>query len=277
MENNIQPTGTESGESFDVNLDSLETALEAGTGSHSGSESGVLSNSTNQAEEFFEIDERFKGLDPGEARFRTIQSRYDVLQKEKNQLLAKLNDLEPYQNFVNQVLSDEKMAIALVNKLNPNLVPKRDMSQVIKARLKEKFGDGFKPQLSREEAEREDPGGKDWQYYRALDEITRNATEDDPQHGLTIEQYKQKIDANRKAEQEAAKREIEEVKKKFSASDEEIKATVDFLNKLSFENGLRVHRLLRRVSPKIPGITNISGHSPGVTSDRDKFVKSIFG
>lgn len=271
--NNINPAGPASGETFEVDLDALEAA--AGPGSEG--EGGVKPNEKEDAKEFFDIDERFKDLPPAEARFRTIQSRYDTVVKERNDALASSQELEAYRNFVNQVLADEKMAIALVNQVNPELIPKKDMSQVIKSKLKEKFGEGYKPQLSRQEAERDDPGGKDWQYYRMLDEITKSATEDDPQHSMTIKQYKEKLNAMKEEEKQAALKEIDDVKKKFNTTDDEIRAVSEFLNKMSLEQGVRLHRLLRKISPKIPGVTNVSGHSSGPPSDRQRMIKEIFG
>jgi len=272
---NIQSEGAASAETYDINIDNLDVALKAEAGDALSRKGGEQETGKAGAEQVIEIDEQFKGLPEAEARARTIQSRYDTLQTERDKFAADLQEAEPYKNFVNQIMTDENMLIALVNKVKPGLIPKMDVSADIKARLKEQFGEEFKPELSREESERQDPGGTDWQYYKKLDDITTNATKGDPQHELTIEQYKKKIDAEREAGSEAAKVQIEAAKKEFNATAEEITAISEFGNKLEFRDLVRIHRFLRKFSSKTSGIANVTGPAPKLTTDRENFLSKL--
>ncbi|HPO11719.1 MAG TPA: hypothetical protein PLM63_03995, partial [bacterium] len=126
--NEVPPTND-----YSVNLDALLDETQEQVGEANGISQEI------------EIDERFAGLDPQEAKYRTYQSRYDKIQADYNKLQSQFTSVEEKARLIDEMIQNPDMLVAFVNEVNPNLIKKPDSSLYIKERIKEEFGEGYKP------------------------------------------------------------------------------------------------------------------------------------
>ena len=175
------------------------------------------------------------------------------------------------------MIDDEGLLYAFIREVKPDLVKPLDLGTQLKEQLQKEFGEDFKPSLTRDEAERDDPFGKDARYYMKVDSLKQKLLNEGGQENLTIKEYLAK---KRKAvETENAKYEMEreEVKQQFKMNDVEVKAVSDWALKLKFADLVKVHRFLRKIPSGInPNLNSAPGSAPGTQSERDKFLKSLF-
>jgi len=235
----------------------------------------VEGEGTAETQQEIEIDERFADLDPVEARYRTYQSKYDKMVAEYNKLQNQYSTIEQKAAFVDKLLTDPDMLVAFINEVNPNLVQKPDTSNYIKSKLKEEFGENYRPTLSRTEAEIEDPGGTDWQYYKRLDELHAEVKSKFSQ-AKSLKEYKEQL---AKKEQEALvqkQREIQKVQKEMNIDDNEIQAMLKFYSELDLTKAAKLWRLLRRQPQTKANLNLVSGYDPkGVSPQLQQFMNEF--
>lgn len=280
MENSIANNGTPSGESFDVNIDTLDGF--AGVGGQPGSVELSQNNNDNASKsqpEVFEIDDRYKNLPEPEGRFRTLKSKYDKLEADHTKLAGEYEFGSKAQLLIDNLVKDENLLRVFINQVKPGLLPKVDLGSSIKETLKTEFGEDFKPSLTRIEAERDDPGGKDWLYYRRLDELASKLSGNPGTEATSVKEYLEKVASMKESEKQKYLAHIEEVKKEFNATDEEIKGTLAWGEKLQLRDLLKLNRFLRRLPSKAPALEMASGFNPnqGVSNERSKFLKEFIG
>jgi hypothetical protein len=246
-----------------------EVALEGGNSINDGSSNNPT----------FEIDPRFKDLDKSEGLIRTYQSKYDSITAEHTKLLNEHEKARKAVEFLNTLPEDENLLYAFINEVKPGLIKPKDVSVALKEALSKEFGEGFKPELSREEADREDPGGTDWRYYRKLDELYQDISKG--KSGTNVNSIKEILaerEAQRKLQDAEYQSEIETAKTKFKMSDEEVKNTVEFGSKLKFADLVRITRLLQKIpNAKIGSVENLSGSVTSQSTNRQNFLKNIYG
>jgi len=228
-----------------------------------------------EQEQEIEIDERFIGLEPNEAKFRSIQSKYDRLQADYNKFQQTYTTVEEKAKLVEELMQDPNLLYAFVNEINPNLINKPDTSNLIKQKLKEEFGESYKPQLTREQADREDPGGTDWQYYRRLDTLYTDFSKNQNK-ATSVKEYKEQLAKQQQAQQSQQLALVRDVQNKKNANDVETKAVIDLFTKLDLEKAFDLHRLLRR-QPQTRTNLNIISGSPttGVSPQYADFLKTL--
>lgn len=260
---------------FDIDFDRLTNDVSGEPSQESGG-SDKTDTSLSQTQEP-EIDEKFKHLPPEEARYRTIQSRYDKLYNLHQQIVNQTTEYEKIVNLFDQMLEDENLLLTFVNQIKPGIIPQRDFKDLIRERVVKEFGEDYKPTLTRLEAERDDPGGKDWKYYKLLDELEKQYSQGSPQQAKTVQEYLEQKKKQKEQEQIRMKQEYEAVKTKMKATDEELQAAIQWGQNISLEKLLIVHRYLRKVPNKAGvSIETAPGKSIGNTQ-REQFLKSIFG
>ena len=89
---NIVESNDQSQETFDVDLNALND-VPVDPPTDDSQESNVHTNDEDQSqEEKFEIDERFKELDPAEARLRTLQAQRDSSKSDYNKLMKDFDE-----------------------------------------------------------------------------------------------------------------------------------------------------------------------------------------
>jgi len=229
----------------------------------------------NEQQQDIEIDERFKELDPQEARYRTIQSKHDKILADYNKLNTEYTVLQEKASIYDELVQNPDLLAAFVNEINPNLIQKSDSSLFIKDRIKEEFGEGYKPALSRDEAEREDPGGKDWRYYKRLDQlyIEQNSKIN---KATSVKEYKEQLEKQKKEEEAKNQMELANLKKQFNMADEEVKSMLQFYNQLTPTQAVKLFRFVQR-QPKTKSNLNIISGSPnnGMSPQYQQFMNDL--
>mgnify|MGYP005847983011 FL=1 len=232
---------------------------------------------TNKAPEQIEIDPRYSNLPREEALIRTLQSRYDKTQAELQKVLKDYELSAKIKDTFEKMVEDENLLRIFVNQVKPGLIPKKDYGEIIKEKLKQEFGEDYKPQLTRLEAERDDPGGTDWKYYKKLDQLERELMGSEDSEANSIKEYIENMQKKKLAEQKELELEVEKIKKEMNASEDEIKGVLNWAEKLKLKDILTLHRFLRKFH-RVPDIQSPSNQSSNISSpDREKFLKEIFG
>lgn len=281
MEENISITGktdvsgnngNEINNQFNIDINSLSLE-EPGN----QVEQPVVPDQTQDAatQEQFEIDPKFRHLPEKEALLRTFQSRYDKLSSVHSQLAQKVQELEKLENLFELMTKDENLLRTFVNQVKPGIIPQKDFAEVIRETIKKEFGEDYKPTMTRLEAERDDPGGLDWKYYKRLDQLEREFSQGNSEYANSIAEYLEKRQKMQEAEQQKMKQEIETVKKELSVSDEEIKGTLSWYENLKLKDLIVLNRFLRKF-PTTKAGNIVTSPGSGQTSSRQQFLNTIF-
>jgi len=270
MENIVQ-TSAPSQENFNVDLSVLESPQI--TAPVEGSPDSNVH--TNVDESQIEIDERFKHLDPAEARIRTLQSQRDHTRAEHDKLLKEYAERDQVAGLLDQMLEDEGLLMAFIAETKPELVKSRNVASELKDQLKKEFGEDFKPQLTREEAERDDPFGNDYKYYMRVDELRAKLKEggEAPQ---SVKEYLKAVNAKKQAEAAKYENERQTVKAQKKMSDEELKAVSDWALTLKLSQIVDIHRYLRKLPAGNPNLTSVPGGGEVVKSEKNKILDELF-
>ncbi len=290
MDNASSANVNSSQESSEVNLDTLEQlqvstpdnesdnpSIDANTEPVApGDGKVVLTDDQGNVEHTLEIDDRFKHLPVDEGVLRTYQSKYDTLDAAHNKLVKDTDIYQQDSELLRAMAEDKGLLRAYVNQVNPDLLSGLDSGSSIKEQLKTEFGDEYTPTLSRDEAERTDPGGTDWKYYNRLDTLAKEMS-GNSEHTFTIKEYLAKIEANNKIEDGKFEVAINQTKLELKMNDNEVKAVSDWGNNLKFKDLVRIHRLLRAFPTRNPDITKVPGNEALSTSARQSFITETMG
>lgn len=266
MENIVQ-SDAPSQESFNVDLSALEN-IQTGVPAESSPDSNVH---TNTEESQIEIDERFRELDPTEGRIRTLQSQRDQARAAQEKLLKDYDERDQVAGLLDQMLEDEGLLMAFIAETKPELVKNRDVASELKKQLMEEFGQDFKPQLTREEAERDDPFGSDYKYYMRVDEL-RAKLKVNGEAPQSVKEYLRKKRERTQLESAKYENERQTVKAQKKMSDEELKAVSDWALTLKFGQIVDIHRYLRKRPSANPNLTSVPGGGEIAKSAKDKFL-----
>jgi hypothetical protein len=266
MENIVQPDAP-SQESFNVDLSALEN-IQTGVPAESSPDSNVH---TNTEESQIEIDERFRELDPTEGRIRTLQSQRDQSRAAQEKLRKDYDERDQVAGLLDQMLEDEGLLMAFIAETKPELVKNRDVASELKKQLMEEFGQDFKPQLTREEAERDDPFGSDYKYYMRVDEL-RAKLKVNGEAPQSVKEYLRKKRERTQLESAKYENERQTVKAQKKMSDEELKAVSDWALTLKFGQIVDIHRYLRKRPSANPNLTSVPGGGEIAKSAKDKFL-----
>ncbi len=256
--NEVPPTND-----YSVNLDALldETQEQVGEAN------GILQE--------IEIDERFAGLDPQEAKYRTYQSRYDKILADYNKLQSQFTSVEEKARLIDEMIQNPDMLVAFVNEVNPNLVKKPDSSLYVKERIKEEFGEGYKPTLTRDQSEIEDPGGKDWRYYKRLDQLFAEQNKS-VNKATTVKEYKEQLARMEEQKRLQSQAELEQVKKSYNMPDEEVEAMTKFWNNMNLDQAVKLYRFLKRQPQTRANLNMVSGSpNSGMSPEFIEFQKQF--
>lgn len=231
------------------------------------------SNGSNNGQP--EIDEKFSHLDPVEARFRTIQSRYDQLQVAYSKIVEEYEQANSLAELFEEMTKDPELLATFVSQYKPDLIKPRDTGDLVKEKIREEFGENFRPELTREQAERDDPGGTDWRYYKRLDSLYNELQNGGGVKAKTIQEYKAKQAQLAKAQEMERQKEFESTKKELNMSDAELQETAKFAQSLTFRDLVKIKRFLQKFPTQNPNIVNQSGSKPVQASPRAEFLKQF--
>lgn len=225
-----------------------------------------------------EIDPRYKGLPEAEAIARTVQSKYDKLNVDFINTQKELQSVGIYKDILADLYESDDAFMAFLTERKPELIQSRDIKTELTKALASKFGEGFKPELSRDEAERNDPGGKDWLYYRELDRVTNELLNG---NGKSYSKHQSLKDfrAARKAEIDAENAKIEEeiqqTKEQLKMSDAEVEWNRKWSAVLKFKDLVEISRFLRKFQ-NTPAMGKMPGSSgEAMSRTRQDFLNSL--
>lgn len=262
------------------NIDVSKLNLDSNGEAESKDSASNVSDTNLQADkksDEIEIDPRYSNLPREEALIRTLQSRYDKTQAELQKVLKDYELNAKIKDTFEKMVEDENLLRIFVNQIKPGLIPKKDYGEIIKEKLKQEFGEDYKPQLTRLEAERDDPGGTDWKYYKRLDQLERELMGSENSEVNSIKEYIENLQKKKLTEQKELELEVEKIKKEMNASEDEIKGVLNWAEKLKLKDILTLHRFLRKFH-RVPDIQSPSNQSSNISSpDREKFLREIFG
>ena len=270
MENgNIPVPESTSPESFDVDLSALDVQQVDSTETPGSTEG----NQPLQVE----VDPKYAGLPEAEAIARTIQSKYDKLNIDFLQAQKEVQVNSGYKEVLSDLYDNDDALYAFLNERKPELIKTRDIKNEITKHITEKFGEGYEPELSREEAERKDPGGKDWLYYQELDTIKKKVlgTESYSKH-QSLKEFREARAAEMEKENTSIEAEIVEAKDKYKMTDGEVEWTRKWSASIKFADLVRMSRFLRKFQ-NAPAMGNIPGDSSNtaMSKTRKEFLDSL--
>ncbi len=206
-----------------------------------------------------EVDPKYAGLPEAEGIARTIQSKYDKLNIDYLNAQKELQSASKYKEVVNDLYESDDALYALLNERKPELISNRDVKSEVTKRLTEKFGEGFKPELSRDEAERQDPGGQDWLYYQELDKVKTDIT-GSGQYAKhkTLQEFRDAQKAESDKADALIEDEVRDTQTKLKMSVGEVEWNRKWAATLKFEDIVNLSRFVRRFK-NAPTMANIPG------------------
>ncbi len=269
MENgNINTPKDISPESFEVDLDALD-AQQVGSEETPGSTEGEQPLQV-------EVDPKYAGLPEAEGIARTIQSKYDLLNIDYIQAQKDVQTNLGYKEILSDLYESDDAFYAFLNERKPELINTRDVKGEITKHITEKFGEGFQPELSRDESEQKDPGGKDWLYYQELDKVRNSLNTNSYSKHQSLKEFREARQSDIAKENALIEAEITEVTTKLKMSQTEVDWNRKWSTTLKFGDLVRISRFLRKFQnapamANIPGDTNI----PAISKSRKDFQDSI--
>jgi len=268
LEGNIPEVPATSPESFDVDLSALD-APQVEASPTPGSTEG---NQPLQVE----VDPKYAGLPGAEGIARTIQSKYDKLNMDYLKAQKELQTNSVYKEVLSDLYENEDALYAFLNERKPELVANRDIKTEVTKRLTAKGYEGYEPQLNRDEAERKDPGGKDWLYYREMDNITKEVLGAGAySKHKTLKEFRDARLNEVKVDNAKIEAEIAETKNLLKMSDAEVDWNRNWVTNLKFQDIVKISRYLRTFKNS-PTMGNIpGGPSVGMSKERKEFLDSL--
>jgi hypothetical protein len=257
-----------------ISQDGLEINLEQLSQVDSPVEPG--SDPNNSQLNNVEVDPDFQGLPAAEAIARTMQRKHDKLFTEHQKIVQEYEKSAIFKEILNDLYESDDAFNAFISERKPELLQQRDIGESVKKRLAEKFGEGYEPEMTREEAERKGVGSKDWQFYRMQDTLWQELSKENSYGKFkTLKEYRESLVNKRKEEDGNIQLEIDEAKRKLQASDAEVDYARKWASNLKFQDILVVTRILRKLQ-KAPVIGNVPGSQPNqISPSRKDFLDSI--
>jgi len=268
-DSNIKPTDGISQESFELDLNNLKAQQVAPEGTPGETSPG---DQTSQVD----VDPKYAGLPEAEAIARTIQSRYDKLNIDYLQAMKDVQAGTTYKEILSDLYESDDALYAFLNERKPDLISNRDIKSEVTKRLVDKFGEGFEPELNRDEAERKDPGGKDWLYYQELDKIRSDVTNSGTySKHMTLKEFRDARKSEIETENATIESEIITAKEELKMSDTEVEWNRKWAADLKFSEVVQISRFLRKFQ-NAPTMGNIPGSEEvGQSKSRTEFVDSL--
>ena len=226
--------------------------------------SGSTAQGTELPSQKVQVDPKYSNLPQIEAQLRSIQSLYDTLYPEHQKLTANLAEKETLVEILNDLLENDDAFLSLIQTRKPELLKASSEAVIQKAKetLAKEFGEDFKPSLSKEEAEWDDPSGKDAQYWKRREELLKDVKESQYAKTPTLQEYRKKLKEQREADNQTNLKQIDDAKKQFNMSDPEIEMTTKWAESLTFADIVKMRRFLIRFK-------SAPGNPPGMLVNFD--------
>jgi len=271
QDGNIASAGNISQDPFEIDL-SILNADQVGGQTNAGS----IEQKSDQPLSI-EIDQKYQGLPEAEAIARTIQSKYDKLNMDYLAEVKRSQENLIYKEILNDLYTDENALLAFLSERKPELIQTRNIDTEIKKRIAAEFGEGYEPQLSRDEAERKDPGGVDFRYYKKLDSLWNELSQNGNGYSKykTLKEFRQSQIDSLKAKEAEIEAEIQEAITKFNMQQSEVDWTRKWAANLKFSEIVNIARFLRKFK-NAPSMGNIpGGETVTMSNTRAEFLKSL--
>jgi len=220
----------------------------------------------------FEIDDKYKDLPHGEASLRTLQAKHDKLFSLNEKLALEQEKNSKIISFVNELLEDDLTLEAFLSERKPELIQKKDFSQTLQEKLNNEFPEFQDSKPRRDDAD-QNPGGKEWLYFKRLDELYSELKSSGSKHIGTIKELKEQKLAEKAQRDAELEREMQFAMKELHYSDADVKSFYDWSQNLKLIDMMKMHRYAARTN-RIPNVNSIPG-SPPQTSKREAFLKNL--
>lgn len=271
QDGNIAGTGNISQDSFEIDL-SVLNADQVGGQANAGSIEGKSDQPLS-----IEIDQKYQGLPEAEAIARTIQSKYDKLNMDYLAEVKRSQENLTYKEILNDLYTDEDALLAFISERKPELIQSRSVDAEIKKRIVAEFGEGYEPKLSRDEAERKDPGGVDFRYYKKLDSLWNELSQNGSGYSKhkTLKEFRESQIQSLKAKEAEVEAEIQEAITKFGMQKPEVEWTQKWAANLKFSEIVSIARFIRKFK-NAPSMGNIpGGESVTMSNNRAEFLNRL--
>lgn len=231
--------------------------------SNSSQEETGLNNSVNSQEnqELEKSTTMKKDIPLEEVQRRQEQSRYDKLYSEYLNLNKEIEKYKEKASILEEISSDQEALEAFLSEVNPNLVKRKDITELVSEKLKEEFGD-YKP--SKEDIY--DTDSKAWLYFKRRDEIYDTLKNSIKKPAKTIKELKEQ-------RQSIIKNEIDKLRKELKYTDEEIINFQNWAKNLDLVSLAKIKDYITKTM-QLPEASTI-GKNKMPTTLRDEFLKTL--
>ena len=169
--------------------------------------------------EDIEIDPKYAGMDKWEARYRTMQSRYDKAQTELKRLEPEIAEKVKYESFLQELMEDDELLMAFLNERKPELVQNnnKDITDIITEKLASEFGD-YQP--DEDELRFPKPGSKAWLFQKRSEDIYNELKNSNKTtKAQTVKELKQKRMEQQQLQEAQVEQEMLKVKSSMNWDD----------------------------------------------------------
>jgi hypothetical protein len=209
-------------------------------------------------------------LSEQELRYRKLQSQYDKLFHQNEEVVRNYEEALKAKEFVNELLEDDQTFEAFVYERKPDLLEKNKSSIVenLEERLEAKFGD-YKPDS------RDDTSAKAYLYFKELDALYDEVSSKGNPKKLSELKEARKIEAEK--EKQRVNTEIQKAKELMKWNDEQVGHFQSWANKLGVVDLMKMYNFAlktNRVSPS-SSIASARGHGFMGETARESFLNSL--
>lgn len=245
-------------------LDPISNGQEAKTGeSIDLSAFEVTAEVQGETQEEIQIDPRFSNLDKKEALIRTLQSRVDSLTAEHSKLKPEYEKLTKVAEIINMAATDEKALIALVEKLKPGFIPKKDAYSYMQEELSKEFGTDFTPNPD----EIKIKGTKSWLYDKRAEELYSDYRSNNM---VSLDSYLQQKQQSEIEKQNKLQEELNSIKQEYGVDDTGLQEFIKFASSIKLKDMYKIFSF----SKNKKGVSSVAG-IPGASKINNPTIARI--
>jgi hypothetical protein len=230
---------------------------------------------TPNTETPFEIDPKYANLDPLEAKYRTMQSRYDQAQVEIKRMEAELASKIKAEMFLNDLLSDDEVLTSFLVERKPDLIQQKetDLATTIANKLKDEFKD-YQP--DEDELRSAMPGTKAWLYIKRSDDLYKELKGSGSKKLESLKELNERRVNEQRAREQELQAQVTEVKTKLRWDDTKIERFHNWAQNMSMLDLAKTFDfLLRFTQNKSTSVAGIQSTQSSISNNRQNFLKSL--
>jgi archaellum component FlaC len=219
------------------------------------SQQGSITQEQVPSQQEFGLNTRFRNVDEAEKAVREFQSRYDKLTAEHNKFQKEYESKGKYADLLENIVSDENMLQAFIREVKPDLLPAKDINQMVQEQLAKEFGQDFDYDYQQANLP-----GRHRQYARRMDELydTLAKQTEIP----TIKQLRESKAQQMQQQEVQRMQALEEIKTTYKVADTDVENMLNWYNTLKPVDLFSLYRnMMGRInsSSMPPNLANIRG------------------